>query len=349
MTVSIIGGGPAGAAAAIRLARAGVAVRLFEKSKGPHHKVCGEFVSGEAVTELRTLGVDVHALGGLPLREVGLASPSRRSAAVTALPFAAVSLSRRVLDEALLVEAARAGADVVRGVALRLDASELRGTTVFAATGKHDLPGHARPPGPQPDLIGFKMYYRTPRAPAPRVDLVPFTGGYVGLQPVPCDGHTLNLCLLVHRDAFAGAHGFASLVSQIRAESPYLDVMLRDAEPCWPKPLAISRLPYGFVRRATETTWWLGDQAAVIPSFAGDGIAIALHSAGRAASALLAGQTAAQYQTALAQELRGQVARATWVSRLLVRPWFQPLADLTARAAPSLVRAVAMRTRVAAA
>ncbi len=346
MSVSIVGGGPAGAAAAIRLARAGVAVRLFEKTKAAHHKVCGEFVSGEAVTELRTLGVDVLALGGLPLREVGLASPSRRSAAITPLPFAAVSLSRRVLDEALLIEAARAGAEVVRGLSLRLDAPELHGTTVFAATGKHDLPGHARPPGRQPDLIGFKMYYRTPHEVAPRVDLIPFTGGYVGLQPV---FGALNLCLLVHRDTFTGTRDFDALVAHIRAESPYLDSVLRDAEPCWNKPLAISRIPYGYVRATTQSTWWLGDQAAVIPSFAGDGIAIALHSGRRASEALLAGQSAAHYQAALARELRGQVARATWVSRLLVRPWFQPLADLTARAVPSLVQAVALRTRVAAA
>jgi flavin-dependent dehydrogenase len=101
------------------------------------------------------------------------------------------------------------------------------------------------------------------------------------------------------------------------------------------------------VRERTDHVFWLGDQAAVIPSFAGDGIAIALHSARRATNAYLAGDSAASYQMALGRELRGQVSRATWVSRLLVRPWFQPLADLTARAAPSLVRAVAMGTRVA--
>lgn len=87
----------------------------------------------------------------------------------------------------------------------------------------------------------------------------------------------------------------------------------------------------------------------MIPSFAGDGIAIALHSAKRATDAYLAGSSADAYQRALGRELRAQVARATWVSRLLVRPWFQPFADLGARTAPALVRAIAMRTRVAAA
>lgn len=344
MRVAIIGGGPAGTAAAIRLSRAGVSVRLFEKTKGPHHKVCGEFVSGEAIAELRELGVDVHALGALPLGQVGLASPRRATAGVADLPFPAVSLSRLVLDEALLETAARAGADVVRNTTVRLDSPLLHGSTVFVATGKHDLPGHARPPGRQPDLIGFKMYYRTPSAPPARVDLVPFAGGYAGLQPVP---GALNLCLLIHKETFAQVPDFEHLVRRLRAQSPYLDHALHGAEPFWPKPLAISRIPYGFVRPATDTTWWLGDQAAVIPSFAGDGIAIALHSGKRAADAFAAGRTAATYQSALAHELRSQVSRATWVSRLLVRPWFQPLADLTARTAPGLVRAVALGTRVA--
>lgn len=211
MSVVVIGGGPAGSAAAIRLARAGIAVRLYEKQRDAHHKVCGEFVSGEALLELRELGLDVHALGALPLRTVGLAAASRERPAISALPFPAVSLSRHVLDEALLCEAARAGADVVRGKTVRMEAPEAASArALFVATGKHDLPGHPRPAGQQPDLIGFKMYYRAPEPAAARVDLIPFAGGYAGLQPVQ---DALNLCLLVHRDTFAAHRDFDALVS----------------------------------------------------------------------------------------------------------------------------------------
>jgi len=45
----VIGGGPAGASAAITAARAGVQVLLLEKDNFPRHKVCGEFVSGESL------------------------------------------------------------------------------------------------------------------------------------------------------------------------------------------------------------------------------------------------------------------------------------------------------------
>lgn len=50
----------------------------------------------------------------------------------------------------------------------------------------------------------------------------------------------------------------------------------------WDKPLAVFGIPYGFVHKDSNTTpglYRLGDQIAVIPSFSGDGMAIALHTA----------------------------------------------------------------------
>src|SRR5437763_1811893 len=53
--VAIIGAGPAGCAAAIAAARAGASVHLLERGPYPRHKVCGEFVSPEALALLREL------------------------------------------------------------------------------------------------------------------------------------------------------------------------------------------------------------------------------------------------------------------------------------------------------
>ena len=49
MKIVCIGGGPAGSALATRLARSGREVVLVERETGPHDKVCGEFLSWEAV------------------------------------------------------------------------------------------------------------------------------------------------------------------------------------------------------------------------------------------------------------------------------------------------------------
>src|SRR3954463_3464227 len=53
--VAIIGAGPAGASAAITLARTGARVLLLERGRFPRHKVCGEFVSAESLSLLHSL------------------------------------------------------------------------------------------------------------------------------------------------------------------------------------------------------------------------------------------------------------------------------------------------------
>jgi flavin-dependent dehydrogenase len=110
----IVGGGPAGSAAAIALARAGVAAELIERSDGPHDIVCGGFLGWDALAALGRLGLDSAALGAHPIRRLRLVSAAHRIE--VALPRLAAGLSRRTLDEALLGAAAAAGAEVARGV-----------------------------------------------------------------------------------------------------------------------------------------------------------------------------------------------------------------------------------------
>ena len=83
----IVGGGPAGAALAALLARAGRRVILIEREAGPHDKVCGEFVSGEAAAYLHALGLDPAGLGAVAIDTVRLAA--RGASAEAALPFPA--------------------------------------------------------------------------------------------------------------------------------------------------------------------------------------------------------------------------------------------------------------------
>jgi len=111
--VLIVGGGLAGSAAAIMLARAGRSVGLIERELLPQHKVCGEFLSQEAMTYLSSLGIDLIGLGAVAIRSVRLAGRAGQSEAM--LPFAAMSLTRKRLDEELLRVAESAGARVLRG------------------------------------------------------------------------------------------------------------------------------------------------------------------------------------------------------------------------------------------
>ncbi len=107
----IIGGGPAGAAAAIAIAAAGRDVTLIERNAAPADKVCGDFLSAEAITTIETLGVDLSAAS--TISAVRLVHGSR--VATTRLPFTARGMSRRAMDEALLRQALASGATVLRG------------------------------------------------------------------------------------------------------------------------------------------------------------------------------------------------------------------------------------------
>jgi flavin-dependent dehydrogenase len=357
----VIGGGVAGAAMAAHLARAGRAVTLVERRADPHHKVCGEFVSGEAALYLRELAVDLAALGAVRVTAVRL--HARRDVACVPLPFPALSLSRRVLDEALLRAAVASGAGIRRGTSVRAlvrrdgrwigaldDGDEICATDAFLATGKHDLRGWRRPPGRHGDFIAFKLHWRLRAEQAAalgsHVELFLFPGGYAGLEPVE-DG-LANLCLVVGRGPFADlGRRWDRLIAALRAACPRLDERLAGAEPCWSRPLAIAGIPYGHVHAGDAGPWRLGDQAAVIPSFAGDGIAIALHSARLAADCYASGATGAAFQARLARDIGAQVARAVAVSRLIAHPLGRAVAVAAAGTMPGLVGRIARATRIA--
>lgn len=344
--VLIVGGGPAGATAAALLARAGRHVVLLEREPGPHDKVCGEFLSGAGVAALATSGVDLRGLGAVPIERMRLTS--RHRVVQGALPFRAMSLSRRKLDDGVLRHAADCGADIRRGMRVRALVPDGRGRwrvrieggeslhapTAFLACGKHDLRGWRRGAGLHGDLVGFKQHWRLARkqqaAISGTVELAFFAGGYAGLEPV--DGGRTNLCLVIRRERLAALGGnWGRLLGAIRREIPHLDTRLGDACPIDLRPFAVGAIPYGFVWRGQGGIWRLGDQAAVVPSFTGDGTSVAIYSAWLAVRHYLAGAAPAEYALQLARDLALRARLGARASRLLVRPAAQEVALAAAR------------------
>ena len=113
----VAGGGPAGAACACVLAGAKKPVLLIERERAPVDKICGEFISPEALQYLAAIGFSPAAYGARPIGRVRLVHGER--VAEAALPFTGLSLTRRTLDEALLRHAAAQGVTVLRGHAIR--------------------------------------------------------------------------------------------------------------------------------------------------------------------------------------------------------------------------------------
>jgi flavin-dependent dehydrogenase len=359
----VIGGGLAGSMVAMRLAAAGREVTLLERERAAHHKVCGEFLSREALEYLELAGVRPLDLGAKTIRFVRLSSGQR--VAQAALPFPALSLSRSVLDEALLKRATEAGCAVVGGAHVeglaaqdglwRIDlrgGESWRAPQVFLANGKHDLRGWERKPGPHGDLVGFKMHWRLTEAQTAAqrdfIELFLFPGGYGGMSLV--EGDAANFCFVVRRATLrAKPHakgGWAELLASILDENPHISERLRGAAPLWERPLAVSAIPYGYLSGRPFGLWCVGDQAAVIPSFTGDGMSIALHSGALAAQMFLAGQSAEQYHQMLCSHLKRGMGLARWLSRAMVSGAGRMLAPLALSLFPGAISWIARSTRI---
>ncbi len=354
----IIGGGPAGATAALVLAQAGERPMLIERERVARHKICGEFLSVEAQVSLAAAGLDIWAMGAAPISRLRLVRGRR--VAESALPFKAAGLTRKRLDEDLLTRAGLAGARIERAVAVR----EVRGSQIvidghrtmltdrlLLASGKHEIRGMRRPArGTVSGLIGFKTYFHLSPGQDARlqdhIEVLMFAGGYAGLQHV--EGGMANLCLLVTADRLAAAGGnWPGLLAQLRRDCGHLEDRLSGAEELIDRPITIAGVPYGYLHRDVgDGIFRLGDQFAVIPSFSGDGMSIAMHSGRTAARAILGGQVAATYHAERRRELAPQVRLADWLYRLTRPSPMQALAVHAGQMWPGLLSRIAMATRV---
>jgi flavin-dependent dehydrogenase len=360
----VLGAGLAGSAAGVLLARAGVPVLLLERTPYPQPRLCGEFISVEAVQALDALGVDVRALGGQATR--GLRVACGKLCIETELPFEAMGLSRHTLDGALQQRAQEAGARLQRGWRAAIvqlgdgrrpfvlqagDGSAIQTHTLLLACGKTDLAPLARPlRGAAEPLVGWQLHLRLAAAQARRlaghVEVFLFDGGYGGLQPV--DGGLANLCLLAPRST--ARSGLPALLHQLQQECPLLAERLEAASGLDGVPQTIYRVPYGHLHRAGPADppglWRLGDQAAVIPSFTGDGMAIALHSASLAARGLLAGGDAAAYHRQLRRDVAAPLRRAQALYALGRNTWARGALLQQLQRWPALLGTIARLTRL---
>ncbi len=355
----VIGGGLAGAMAALRLASAGREVMLVEKERAAHHKVCGEFLSREALRYLEQAGLMPRDLGAAEINSVRLSTGDKVVEA--ALPFKALSLSRHILDAALLTRAIHAGCDVRRGMSVehleaqgsrwqvRLRNGEsLLANTVFLANGKHDLRSWERGEGKQGDLVGFKMLWQLTAAQTEAMrgcmELFLFPGGYGGLSLIEND--IANLCFVVRRSELRKIGPWPDLVASIVNSNAHLRHIMDGAKALWERPLAISSIPYGYLAGRPSGIWGIGDQAAVIPSFTGDGMSIALHSASMAAEMYLSGNTADDYNRRMHTQLKGGMSLATLLSRAMVTGTGRRLAPILLTLFPHAIRWIATSTRI---
>lgn len=380
--VIVVGGGPAGASAAIRLAGSGARVLLAEQKSFPRPKLCGEFISPECLTHFAQLGVgeQMRGAGGAWITETKFYAPSGKSLRVPSAWLGAnqaLGLSRAEMDELLLRRAQETGVEVrentaatglvvdesgvVRGVRLKSagQTCSARATLTVDATGRASaLARHVaarRVSVRRAPLVAFKAHFADAGCAPGACEIYFYRGGYGGLNRV--EGGASNLCFivaardvraagsdveLVLRNMLASHRRAAEALAGARRSSEWLSVALD-----------------GFGRRELVPAVNLisiGDAASFIDPFTGSGMLMALES-GEIAARVIAGWWNHARQTdfdILAEEYRKQYS-ARFSARLrycalLRRAAFAPniMAEAAVRllgASESLRRRLARATR----
>jgi len=325
----VVGGGPAGAAAAIALARAGRDVVVIDRARFPRDKCCGDGLTAGALRHLETLGLRPESVASWQaVDDVWVRSPSGRTA-LFPMPrgqgqFAAVA-ERKDLDAALLDVARAAGAKVHDGHALT-DARQVDGSTDSNCYVELDVEGLGAVRAPyaigadgmwsplrkalgadEPGYLGewhaFRQYFSDvgPKAADLWVWFEPdFLPGYAWSFPLP--GGRANIGFGIQRSSGIPVRHMKDLWPELLQRDHVRDVLGPDATPeaphrAWPIPARVDK-----ARLHAGRALFVGDAAAATDPMTGEGIAQALLTGRLAADAIVAAGPARAQQATSAYE-----------------------------------------------
>jgi geranylgeranyl reductase family protein len=310
--VAVVGGGPAGAAAAITLARSGRRVLVVDKARFPRDKCCGDGLTTGALRRLEALGLRPDAVSSWqPVEELSLRSPSGRTNTYS-LPRSGThaAVARRAhLDAALLEVASTAGAEVRDGHALisaRSDDSEsvvlevdgighVTSRFVVGADGMwsplRKALGASEEPGYLGEAHAFRQYFsHVNDAAATRMwvwfeeDLLP---GYAWSFPLP--GRRANVGFGVKRRPGVSSRVMKEQWADLLRRPQVVEVLGEGATPegahkAWPIPARLERTQ---LSAANGRALFVGDAARATDPLTGEGIAQALETGILAAGAIV--------------------------------------------------------------
>ncbi len=322
--INITGGGLAGLALARLLRRESLAVTVVEAGAYPRHRVCGEFINGLSEGEIDALELK-GVVAGQPRHRETVWYCGDRLAGRRELPTPAIGISRWKLDADMAADL------VARGGVLKCGE---RGAVDAAAEGHVLTCGRRRGPA---RWLGLKAHY---------TDLQMFcglemhlgNGGYAGLTAV--EGGRVNVCALLPAAAAARVGAASALPAALRRVG--LDALARRLENAQVDDASvtgISHLSLGWDRTGSGGSLTLGDRAAVIPPFTGNGMSMAMQSALCAAPFLTAWAFGEMPWPDVVRRTR-EAIRRRFARRMSLAPKVQPflIAPGLRRLSPLLLR-----------
>ena len=275
--IEIVGGGLAGLSLGIALRRQGIPVTLHEAGSYPRHRVCGEFIAGLSRSTIARLQLDEALTGALVHHEVAWHLPGE-SPFVQRLPAPALGLSRHLLDKRLAEQFVALGGE------LHTRARLIEGPDTSSTA---SIPGrvhaYGRRRAPSSRWLGLKIHLRELTL-VRELELHLGDGCYVGLSRIEND--EVNVCGLFQRRAIS-EQGANILLAYLRAAG-LNDLAKRIDGAAVDEASFCAVAAVEFDRRVHLSPGVrLGDAAAMIPPFTGNGMAMAFQSAESALNPLL--------------------------------------------------------------
>ena len=300
--VTIVGGGLAGLALSIQLARKGHSVALFEKEIYPFHKVCGEYISLESWDFIVSLGLPLADMQ-LPIIKKLIVSSPNGNVLTHTLPLGGFGISRYTIDYELKQIAAACGVTVfenckVEEVNFANEAFELHTTkgifTSLACAGSFGKRANLDVKWKRPfirkrnnklnNYIGVKYHIKTNFA-ADTIALHNFKDGYCGISKIEND----QWCLCYLTNA-ANLKNSNNSISQLEKDelfkNRHLKTIFETATMLYAEPLTISQISFAKKDQVENHVLMCGDAAGVITPLCGNGMSMALHSSKLAAAAI---------------------------------------------------------------
>ena len=329
--VIIVGAGPAGAVAALVLARAGARVRVLDRARFPRFKLCGDSVNPGALDLLARLGLAAVVNGGVPVDGMVVTSQSgTRLEGRYGGGRQGRMISRHALDHALLTSARAAGAIVDEGVLVQAPTIEggvvtgvsagaarptvLLASLVVAADGAasrlaraRHLARHAR--RPRRWAVGAYFHDVASVESACRFGEMHLRDGrYIGIAPLP--GGVTNACVVTADRA--ALREPARLLCETLREDLQLAERFAGARMIT-RPVCLGPLAVEAAACGATGLLLAGDAAGFIDPMTGDGLHFALRggelAAHAALSALEDGRADAHIQL---ERMRRQAFRSKW-------------------------------------
>ena len=296
--VAIVGGGLAGLAASIQLAKAGHSVILFEKEKYPFHKVCGEYVSMESWDFLNLLGLPLQEMH-LPIIDTLRLTASNGKVFTTKLPLGGFGISRYQLDYSLANIAKQNGVDLIEETKVgnvtfdenfnvSFHSKKITSKICCAAYGKRNnldikwkrsflTTADKR----LDNYVGIKYHVKTDWQ-KNIIGLHNFENGYCGISKIEEDKYCL--CYMTTAENLKQCNNNIQLLEEtVLYKNPHLKKIFLNSEKCHSFPIAISQINFNKKTQIEDHILLLGDSAGMITPLCGNGMSIALHTAKLAA------------------------------------------------------------------